>query len=149
MKRAVLILVITTGLVSCGPRFPVAEPDVSIVDLTIDEVKLLETSFDITLRIANENPIPIFIDGAVYRIYLNGVSIGKGMSDASFEVPRLSSVTDRVTFRASNVAMGMKFKSIIDMKEFDYEIDGDLYVEVEGRSGRLKIHNRGHFSFNQ
>lgn len=141
--------VLTMSAVGCSGIYPSAPPQVSLVDLRFTDVTVFETSGLMVLRLANENPDPMLIDGGVYNLYINGVRVGQGLSDASFEVPRLSSEVDEVPFRVNNLAFATRLKGIIDSGSFDYLIKAKVYVE--GGFGRktLKVEKGGFFDFEE
>ncbi len=56
-------------------------PDVSLVDLEFTDLTLFETSGVFTVRLSNENPEPLAVEGGVYNLYLGGKKVGKGLSD--------------------------------------------------------------------
>lgn len=50
----------------------------------------LKPTATFTLRLSNESPQPVLLEGEVHKIYLNGLYLGKRLSDQKVEVPRLS-----------------------------------------------------------
>ncbi len=91
------------------------------------EATLLETTAVFTLRLENDSPTPFEITGAAHSIYLNGLYIGKGLSDATVTVPRLSSVTNDITVHLSNLAMVTRVKAVIESKRVEYRIESTFY----------------------
>lgn len=143
---AVFLMLSTAG---CSSLYQSEPPQVSLVNLKFTDVTVFETSGVMVLRLANENPDPMLIDGGVYNLYINGIRVGQGLSDATFEVPRLSSEIDEVPFRVNNLAFATRLKGIIDSGSFDYLIKAKVYVE--GGFGRktLKVEKGGFFDFEE
>lgn len=102
-------------------------PAVSLVSVHFQDATVLETTATFTLRLENEKPEPLQLNGSVHKIYLNGLYVGKGLSDATVSVPRLSTVTNDVTVHLSNLALATRLKSVIDSKSFDYRILSKFY----------------------
>jgi LEA14-like dessication related protein len=100
---------------------------VSLVNVHFKEATVLETTAVFTLRLDNAAPSPLEITGAAHNIYLNDLYIGKGLSDETFTVPRLSSVTNDVTVHLSNLALATRVKAAIESKRVDYRIQSTFY----------------------
>jgi LEA14-like dessication related protein len=102
-------------------------PAVSLVNVHFEAATVLETTAVFTLRLENDKPEPLHLNGSVHKIYLNGLSVGSGLSDATMDVPRLSTVTNDVTVHLSNLALVTRVKSVIESKKFDYRIVSRFY----------------------
>jgi LEA14-like dessication related protein len=109
---------------------------VTVVDLEIVDATLFETTLDVTLRISNDNPEALVLDGAVVRLELGGVKVGKGATGERVEVPRLDSVTRHVEVHLNHLALATRIKGIIDQKVVDYGVSGKVYVLQ--RSGAIR-----------
>lgn len=138
MKTWFCLLVVAALLAGCGGN---PGPSVSLINLRFDEATALETTATFTLRLSNESSQPVEIEGEVHRIYLNGLYLGKGLSDAKVEVPRLGTVTHEVKVYLSNLALVTRLKSIIETKSFEYRIASVFH----GKSmfSRMKSDNIG------
>lgn len=121
-----LFSLLAMALVFCGCSRSAA-PTASLVTVHFKEATLLETTAVFTLRLENETPAPVEITGASHKLYLNGLFIGTGLSDATVTVPRLSSVTNDVTVHLSNLAMATRVKAVIESKRMDYRIQSTFY----------------------
>lgn len=102
-------------------------PTVSLVTVHFKEATVLETTAVFTLRLENDSPNPVEINGSSQKIYLNGLYVGKGLSDATVTVPRLSSVTNDVIVHLSNLALATRVKATIEAKRLDYRIQSTFY----------------------
>lgn len=101
--------------------------DLSLTNVKLSDVTVLETTALFTVRVQNENATPLNLKGSVYRIYLNGNYIGKGMTDKSLEVPAFGTATQTVPVYLQNLFMASKVRAIVENQRFDYEIDGTLH----------------------
>jgi len=105
-------------------------PAVSLISVRFQDATVLETTATFVLRLSNEQPAPWQMNGSVHKIYLNGLYVGKGMSDESVTVPRLSTVTNNLTVHLSNLAMATRLKSVIESKRFEYRIQSTFYGQT-------------------
>lgn len=105
-------------------------PAVSLISVRFQDATVLETTATFVLRLSNEQPEPVTFNGGVHKIYLNGLYVGKGMSDQSLSVPRLSTVTNNITVHLSNLAMATRIKSVIESKRFEYRIQSTFYGQT-------------------
>ncbi len=110
------------ALLLCGCGGGSSGPSVSLINLRFEDATALETTATFTLRLSNESSEAVQLNGEVHKIYLNGLYLGKGLSDASVEVPRLGTVTHEVKVHLSNLALATRIKSILETKSFEYRI---------------------------
>jgi LEA14-like dessication related protein len=120
MKRLLALLATAVWLGGCGGGTP--GPTVSLINLRFEDATALETTATFTLRLSNESPQPVQIKGEVHKIYLNGLYVGKGLSDQTVTVPRLGTITHEVKVHLSNLALATRIKSIIETQTFEYRI---------------------------
>jgi LEA14-like dessication related protein len=137
--KAILVVFMS----SCTPIQP---PELNLADMQFGEVRPFETELQIGVRIENENPQPLTIDGAAYRIYLNDVYIGKGMSSESVSVPALGSAVQQVTVKISNISLLPKVQKLLNTRGFTYRIEGRLY---QGVFSSISVSETGTFSMEQ
>lgn len=139
MKKILGLLVVTGIVAGCGVNQP--GPSVSLINLRFEDATALETTATFTLRLSNESPTPVALEGEVHKIYLNGLYLGKGLSDQKVEVPRLGTITHDVKVHLSNLALATRIKSIIDAKSFEYRIDSVFHGK--GPFSRTKSQSTG------
>ena len=119
-------------------------PAVSLVNVGFKDMTALETTATFTLRFSNDQPDAMDLSGGAHRIYINGLYVGKGLSDAALAIPRLGTATQEVTVHLSNLALATRFKPVIESRSFEYRIRSTLYGKSGGRfvsenSGRLDL----------
>ena len=111
-------------------------PSVNIVTVHFKDATVLETTTEFVLRLSNESPEPQKFTGSTHKIYLNGLYVGKGLSDQAIEVPRLGTVTQAVTVHLSNLALATRIKAVLEAKRFDYRVQstfvGDSWLSRQG-----------------
>ncbi len=132
---------------ACASLEPFTAPDVTLVDVRFEDLTVFETSGTFTVRLSNENPEPVAIDGAVYQLYLNGLKVGKGLSDRRIELPRLGSAVDEVAVHINNVALATRLLSLAGEQALAYRIKGKLYVERPYGLRRVRFSRDGRLDF--
>jgi LEA14-like dessication related protein len=113
-------------LLLCGCN-RAAGPSVNLVSVHFQNATALETTAAFTIRLSNDAPEARKFTGSAHKIYLNGLYVGKGLSDQTLEVPRLGTVTQEITVHLSNLALATRIKSVIEAKRFDYRIQSVFY----------------------
>ena len=101
----------------------------------------------LTVRVANENNDPILVDGGVYNLYLNGMKVGKALSNAQFEVPRLASTTAKVDIYINNLALATRLKQIIDQGAVDYRLKGKFFLDRSVGRRKIGFDRSGRYDF--
>jgi len=130
--------------IGCVSTDPIEPPEVSLVDLGFVDATLFESTLDVRVRIANDNPEPLILDGAVIKLDLDGRNFGKGTIADRIEIPRFSSVVQHLEMHLSHLAVATKIKGVVESKTVDYGISGKVYVVTpSGSVKRLPIDKRG------
>lgn len=148
MKRLSILLIFGYAITGCA-ALGVIPPEVTLVDLEFTDLTMFETTGEFTVRLANENPDPLLISGGVFRLYLNGVKVGKALSSEAVEVPRLGTATQRVSLHVNNVALITRLAALMDEPVLDYQIRTRLYVDGAWGTRRINFENAGTFDWDQ
>jgi LEA14-like dessication related protein len=141
------LLALTLGACA-STRF--VEPEVSLVDIRIADMTLFETTAVFWLRMHNDNPRALVVDGGVYDFWINGVQVGRGRTTYPIEIPRYESGEAEVVVYLRNGALARRLGSILASGGVEYEIGSRHFVRTGvGRRefdsvsrGRLSL--RGH-----
>jgi len=120
-------------LASCATFAKRDGVQVSLVNVALGESTAWETAVQFTIRIQNERPEPVVMNGAVHKIYLDGTYVGEGLSNERLEIPRLSTATQNVTVHLRNITMLTKLRGIIESQAVEYKMTSLLYTEGQGR----------------
>lgn len=151
-RRALLLLPVLLPLLgACATPGSFVRPEVSLVGIRLTDVTLLETTAVFRLRVQNENPRPLVLDGGVYELSLNGASVGRGYDHSRIEIPRYQSGETEVMVHLRNGALVRRLSSILAGGGADYRIDARHYVHTgfgrreifsvsEGSFGRVSRH---------
>lgn len=101
-------------------------PEVSIVNLEFTRATPFETLATFEIRIDNENTQNYDFSGAVHRLYLNGVQVGKGF-DKEFSLPALSSTTRKIDVSISHLSLLTRINSLLNEDDLVYRIESTLH----------------------
>lgn len=144
-----LLIAALLGLATlgCASLEPFTAPEVTLVDLRFEDLTVFETSGTFTVRLSNENPEPIVVDGAAYKLYLGGMRVGEALSDERIELPRLGSTVYDVDVFINNVALVARLVTLGQERGLDYTIKGKLYVERPYGLRRLRFKRDGRIDF--
>lgn len=123
--------------------------DVSLSNIGLSDVTLLETTAVCTIRIQNANASPLRIEGAVYRIDLDGRNLGKGMTSEALAVPAYGTATQKVKIYLQNLSMASRIRRIVESRSFRYEIDAELDATLDGRKKKIAAEDEGRFDLDE
>jgi LEA14-like dessication related protein len=121
---------------SCAAPASFVAPEVSLVNIRLSDVTMFESTAVFTVRVLNEGPRPMVLDGAVHRFSLNGILVGKGTSSHRIEIPRLKSRKEEITVHLRNASLVKFLRSVLAAGNVDYSVESRLYIP--SRAGRLK-----------
>lgn len=136
-----LVVALISGCATTGGLIP---PDVTLVNVELVDATLFESTFNVEVRITNDNPEPLTLDGAVVKLELDGRKFGRGTSAERVEIPRMGSVVQRLELHLSHVAIATKIRGVIESKAVNYTMKGYVYVlKPSGGTKRVPIEREG------
>jgi LEA14-like dessication related protein len=135
--------VVLALLAGCASFEGFSPPDVALVDLSLSDVTLYETSGTFTVRLSNENRDPMAIEGGVYTLSLAGAKVGKGLSNRHLEVPALSTATVEVDVHISNLALASRLVKLLKEPVLDYTLKSKIYVRRPYGLKRVRFSKAG------
>ncbi|MEM1244887.1 MAG: LEA type 2 family protein [Acidobacteriota bacterium] len=140
----IALLLGSTGCASFGAVFD--PPEVSLADLQIQDMTVFETTGRILVRITNPNPNPVLVEGGSYSLSINGVQVGRALTNSVVEVGGLESAVHEADLTLSNLALATRVASVVELEGFDYVIKAKLFLGQNLRR-RVKVTNAGYFDF--
>lgn len=140
----ILSLICISGCSGLGSDFE--KPTVSVSNLRFEDVTLFETSMVFKMRVTNDNPFPITIDGSTHEIYLNGVYIGKGRNKNRFTVEKLDSSVQEVVVQLSNFSMLTNIRSLVEQPKLSYRVESKMFVDRGFGTGTVSSIDEGEFA---
>ncbi|SFM54078.1 LEA type 2 family protein [Nitrosomonas communis] len=137
MPRIVLMLFLgmVALVVACTQLGAIKQkPEITLANIELVELGLLEQRFNLQLRIQNPNDVALRINGMTVDLELNGTKFAKGLSDKAVTVPRMSEAVMEVKATSS---LGMLWQQLSQLEKsssdkIDYRISGQLFVDGLG-----------------
>lgn len=124
---AVLSVLLVCGCAPKGP--PPPRLDVSISEMSIARVGMMEQTYDMVLRVQNPNNFDIETDGLSFDIETNGQPFARGVSNRSVSVPRLSEAMVNVVAVSDLTSVINQIRSVprMAMAGFKYRLVGRFF----------------------
>ncbi len=129
-------LMIMDGCAGFGRRLE--SPEISLANISLQEAKAFETTFELALRVFNTNDVPLEIRGIECELEINGNKLAKGVSATQTQVPAFGTELVRMTVYSSMLGM---VSSMLDMirsaqsdqlpQKMNYKISGRLSIGGE------------------
>lgn len=135
------------ALTACASMGSLEPPAVTLAGVELTEVTMFETTVQVNLRISNPNPEPMTLEGASFKLRLEGHKIGQGLSSETVTIERLDSTLLNVTFHVNNAVALLQLKEILEQEAMDYGIRAVLYTEGSWGTKKLKVDKEGRFEF--
>lgn len=136
--------VFTLALVACQTAgTSLAPPIVHLADLRVKDVRLFEQRYTLALRIENPNPQELPIWGMAYRMSLNDVELGGGVSRAAVTVPPYGETMVQVDLVSNVFSLIERVRDLAahESESLDFALSGNF--SVTNRSQPLPFSLRG------
>jgi len=125
-----LCLALTAGCAGTG-RYT-KTPKVSLTDIQIQEIKTLETAFQIELRVLNPNDIPLEVSGMECDLKIDGKDFAAGVTGDHHVIPAYGSAIIPVTVYASVLDMVSSVISLVQGSSVKTNTPESLRYELSG-----------------
>jgi len=140
----VILVILVSG---CASLFWMGEkPHVDIVNITPKEMRLLEQTFLLELRIQNPTETDLDINGMSFELEINGQPFARGVSNQSLKVERLSTKVvevDAYTGLVSILRQLSEAKKGSYASGFKYRLKGSIHTGAP--SFRIPFDETGEF----
>lgn len=130
-------------LCGCASSRLAESVEVTLVNLRFEQMTPFETTAHFTIRVQNQTPEALGLEGGVHKIYLNQVYVGSGVNNEMLDVPRLSEGIQNVTVHIRNLAMLRLVREIVEAKRVDYRLDSLVYARCAGRASKFRVSKAG------
>jgi len=87
MKKLTPLLFVLILAGCAAVQTPLEAPHVSLTDLRVLDATLFEQRFALKIRVQNPNPVELPVNGMNFRLEINDVELGRGVSDKAVTVP--------------------------------------------------------------
>jgi len=125
MQRILGLAAVALLLCGCGGNTPGSS--VNLVREHLQTAAALVTTATFIIRLSNDAPEARQFTGSAHKINLNGLYVGRGLSDKTVEAPQLCTVTQESTVHLNNLALATRLKSMMESKRFNYPIQSVFY----------------------
>ena len=132
------IIVPILALTGCAHYTPV---DVFVIGLTPTEGAALEQRVRVDLRIQNPNDQQLNARGIRIRLDVNGQRLARGVSDATFTVPRLGETTTSIVASTSLFDIARQIVVLSGRQTISYVLEGEVFLDGFARG--VKFHQAG------
>ena len=145
MKR-LLVLCCVFLLSGCAiMQDPIESPYVSLNNLQVRDMTLLEQRYTVTLRVQNPNPVPIPITGISFLLDLNDTELGRGVSAEVVTVPAYGEALVEINLVSNLMRLFDQVRNADGKggQNLRYRISGGL--SLANRLGKIPFEYRGEF----
>lgn len=137
MLQRLLMLFLVAGLAACsGLPFNAVAPKVSVADVAIKSLGLLEQRFDVGLRVSNPNDFDLTVEALEFELEVNGHPFATGLSRTSTRIAATSSTLLRIDAitQSKNLIQQIQALTPESLKEgVPYRIRGRLKTDRSSR----------------
>jgi LEA14-like dessication related protein len=128
-KRFFVLLGVFMVLAGCARiGQSVKPPRVNIVDLRVEEVKPLESTFQVAVRIINPNDFPLTVKGIEFDLSLNDQNFGAGVSGEKATIPAFDSEVMPVVVYSSMINLVRGLIKLPQREHLTYTINGSVRI---------------------
>jgi LEA14-like dessication related protein len=119
-----------SGAVFVETAFPrIREPAFTINSIIIRQAELINTSFQVSLRIDNPNPFPLVLSSLGYKLYGEGRFWADGKAQELLHIPAQSSAETSLSLIMNFINMRRQLlDEIIAMRQVRYRFTGEAEV---------------------
>ena len=146
---AAAVAVSLSLVLGCASMAPDERPEITLSNLELTEATLFETTMVASVRIANPSLEPIVIEGATFKLVLNGKKVGRGMMKDSVAVDALDSHIGIVTFHVNNASALLRLRGVMDRGAVEYGIVGNLYLKRGSGTQKVKVEQGGRLDLDE
>ncbi|GAB4507770.1 MAG: LEA type 2 family protein [Sulfuricaulis sp.] len=121
-------------------------PQVTMNNLQIRDMTLLEQRYAVTLRVQNPNPIPLPISGMNFQLDINDTELGRGVSNQAVTVPAYGEALVEIRLVSNLMRIFNQIRGLESSKgqSLRYRLSGGL--SISDRMGKLPFDYRGEFN---
>jgi LEA14-like dessication related protein len=123
----ILIIAVLWGCAGPGKRLET--PKISLADISVQKIGLMEQVLQVELRIVNTNDVPLQIKGIDCSLILNNRKLASGVSDQKTQIPALGTTTVAISLYTSLPDIVKGFFSLKEKEVINYKVTGRLHTE--------------------
>jgi LEA14-like dessication related protein len=141
---ATLFLITIAGCAGVGQRLE--PPRVKMANIRPESFNLLETVFEVQLRVFNTNDVPFVINAIETEIEINGKHFAFGVSESEVEIPAYGTALLPLRVYSSVFDIIKSAVGLQDQDQLDYHIKGKLRLGGSAFPSSLPFQSDGQIS---
>lgn len=126
MYRVLLVFAAVFPAGCAGGMLLPNPPRVSLMDMAVTNVTLMETSYQVTLRVMNPNDGALHVRGVDCEIDLNGEPFAAGVHAVDVNIAPFGTEVLQVPLYSSHVSLFKRVMGLQEKAELDYRLKGRL-----------------------
>jgi len=119
-----LVSFILAGCAGLGKRLE--PPRIALANIKLQEAKVLETVFQIEIRVFNTNEVPLEVKGIECDLEINGKHFATGVSSVEVKIPSYETALIPMMVYSSVLDIVMGLKALASTDNLKYDITGRL-----------------------
>ena len=124
-----MVIIMAFSMTGCASLIQQTEPpNISITNLKLVDVQLLEQQYALTVRVQNPNNFPLSINGLSYKLELNDSKLAQGVSNQALTIPAFGEQKLELTMVSGTFGIIRQLQSLEqgNQKVMDYRLSGKL-----------------------
>jgi LEA14-like dessication related protein len=145
--RKIVALFFVIMLNGCAAlQSAIETPHVTLNNLQVVDMTLLEQRYAVTLRVQNPNPIPLPITGMNFQLDINDAELGRGVTNEAVTVPAYGEALVEVKLVSNLMRIFNQIRGLESSKgqSLRYRLSGGL--SISSRMGKLPFEYLGEFN---
>ena len=146
MKKIIALFFVVLLNGCAALQSAIETPHVTLNNLQVVDMTLLEQRYAVTLRVQNPNPIPLPITGMNFQLDINDSELGRGVTNEAETVPAYGEALVEVKLASNLMRIFNQIRGLESSKgqSLRYRLSGGL--SISSRMGKLPFEYRGEFS---
>jgi LEA14-like dessication related protein len=141
---AAFMLAFVAACTGVGKRLET--PRVKLANIRPESFNLLETVFEVQLRVFNTNDTPLTIKGVESEIEINGKAFAFGVSESDVEIPAYGTDLLPLQVYSSVFDIIKNAAGLSSQNQLNYQIKGKLRLGGSAFPSILPFESEGHIS---
>ena len=141
-------LVVMFSVIACagfGQRLE--PPRVKLSNLEVKEIKVLESVFQVQLRVFNTNEVPLEVKGIECELEFNGEPFALGVSNVDIEIQPYATEILPVLVYSSVIDMAKSIHGLQKNEQLNYRLKGKIRMGGNNFTSVLPFASEGNLSF--
>lgn len=146
MKKVIALLFVVMLNGCAALQSAIETPHVTLNNLQVLDMTLLEQRYAVTLRVQNPNPIPLPITGMNLQLDINDTELGRGVTNEAVTVPAYGEALVEIMVVSNLMRIFNQIRELESSRgqSLRYRLSGGL--SISSRMGKLPFEYRGEFS---